>query len=432
MVLLEDPDRATALRRLIAMRSAAAPGLRVPRTRSESMSVDGVVSRGLVLLGALVATACAAEPAETPPTSAGRQLTAAVSEAGNLEVDHFLPSRPENLNWGWYPIDKEPVLRIQSGETVRVNTLTHVGATQDEDPREYLAGLGVPSEEILQDVVDFWASRDGRPREGRSGHVITGPIYVEGATPGDMLEVQILEIETRVPWGANNTSARGGVFSPGYPGFAESEPQLDIEPERHLIRTGMADGREVAFFADDVQVPLAPFMGILAVAPDPVVGQPGVTVPGVQGSRPPGAFGGNLDVKDLKAGATVYLPVFHPGALFYVGDPHGAQGDGEVSGTAIEQSLSGVFRFVLHKGTTLSTPRAETDTHYLIMGIDLDLDRAARRATYEVVDFLVKEKGLTPAKALSLASIAVDFRIGEVVDLTQVVVGYIPKEIFLQ
>ena len=173
-------------------------------------------------------------------------------------------------------------------------------------------------------------------------------------------------------------------------------------------------------------------MGILAVAPDPVVGEPGVTVPGVQGSRPPGAFGGNLDVKDLTAGTTLYLPVFHPGALFYAGDGHGAQGDGEVSGTAIEQSLTGVFQFVVHKGVTIPAPRAETPTHYLIMGIDLDLDRAAREATRLVVEFLVEEKGLAPDRALSLASIAVDFRVSEVVDLTQVVTGFIPKDVFLE
>ena len=137
-------------------------------------------------------------------------------------------------------------------------------------------------------------------------------------------------------------------------------------------------------------------MGIMAVAPNPVVGQPGVTVPGVQSSRPPGAFGGNMDVKDLTVGSVLYLPVFHPGALFYVGDPHSAQGDGEVSGTAIEQSLSGRFRFILHKDTPLSMPRVETDAHYILMGIDLDLDRALQQAVDEVVAFLVAEKGLTP------------------------------------
>ena len=138
-----------------------------------------------------------------------------------------------------------------------------------------------------------------------------------------------------------------------------------------------------------------------------------------------------MDLKDLVAGSVLYLPVFQPGALFYVGDPHSAQGDGEVSGTAIEQSLSGLFRFVLHKGETISAPRAETDTHYILMGIDLDLDRALRMAVWEVVSFLVDEKGLTPAKALSLASIAVDFHVAEAVDLTQLVSGRIPKSLFL-
>lgn len=383
------------------------------------------------ILALAIAAGCAPPPTGTETPGSDAAPAASVPPAP-LAADHFAPSTPDNLSWGWFPIDKEPVLRVRPGETVRMDTLTHSGAVQDEEPVAWLTALGVPEEEIHQDVLDFWASREGRPREGRSGHVITGPVYVEGAEPGDMLEIEILAVETRAPWGVNNTSARGGVFSESYPGFHPGDAALDIPPgTRHLIRTGWVDGREVAFLADDIQVPLAPFMGILAVAPDPVVGQPGVTVPGVQGSRPPGAFGGNLDVKDLKVGTTVYLPVFHPGALFYAGDPHGAQGDGEVSGTAIEQSLSGVFRFAVHKGRAPSSPWAEDEDHYLVMGIDLDLDRAARHATWEVVEFLGREKGLSPAKALSLASIAVDFRVSEVVDLTQVVTGYIPKNIFL-
>ena len=368
-------------------------------------------------IAVLVATACAG-----PDTGAS---------GGSIEADHFVPSRPETVSWGWYPIDKEPVLRIQSGETVRINTLTHVGATQGAEPVEYLTGLDIPREEIHQDVLDFWASRDGRPRDGRSGHVITGPIYIEGAEPGGMLEIQILELTTRVPYGINNTSATGGVFSPRYPGSRPGDAERNIARVRHLIRTGRAGDREVAFFSDDIEVPLAPFMGIMAVAPNPVVGQPGVTVPGVQSSRPPGAFGGNMDVKDLTVGSVLYLPVFHPGALFYVGDPHSAQGDGEVSGTAIEQSMSGRFRFILHEDTPLSMPRAETDAHYILMGIDLDLDRALQQAVDEVVTFLVAEKGLTPDKALSLASIAVDFQVAEAVDLTQLVTGKIPKSLFL-
>jgi acetamidase/formamidase len=346
-------------------------------------------------------------------------------------IDYNLPSTPENLSWGWFPLDKQPVLRIQSGEVVSIDTLTHVGATQNEDPVTYLTGLGVPSDEILPDLIAFWQSRAGRPREGRSGHVITGPVHVEGAEPGDTLEIQILDVQPRVTWGANNTGPQRGVLSSNYPGYREGDRSLDIPNERHVIFTEEVNGRPVALFDPGIQVPLAPFMGILAVAPDPVVGEPGVTVPGVQSSTPPGAFGGNLDVKDLKAGTTLYLPVFQSGALFYTGDPHAVQGDGEVSGTAIEQSMRGVFRLVLHKGKTITNPRAETDTHYLLMGIDLDLDRAMREAVIEVVDFLVAEKGLSESKAVSLASIAVDFRIGEVVDQTQVVVGYIPKNIFI-
>ena len=349
-----------------------------------------------------------------------------------LQDEHFVPSQPNTLRWGWFPIDAPPVLTVQSGETVRIDTLSHAGATQDAHPTTSLAELGVEPYEILQDVLDFWGAREGRTRDGRSGHIITGPVYIDGAEPGDMLEVEILDLRTRVPYGINNTGPTSGVLGSGHPGTRPEDSQLDIPRDRHLIRTAMVDGREVALFSDDIHVPLAPFMGIMAVAPDrPTVGQPGVTMPGVQGSRPPGPFGGNMDIKDLTVGTRLYLPVFHPGARFYVGDPHSAQGDGEVSGTAIEQSLTGVFRFTVHKGTTITAPRAETDTRYIIMGIDLDLDRSLRKAVREVIDFLVLEKGLTPDKAFSLASIAVDFHVAEAVDLTQLVSGKIPKSLFL-
>ena len=348
------------------------------------------------------------------------------------QVEHFVPSRPDTVTWGWFPTDAPPVLTIQSGDTVRIDTLSHAGATQEAPPETSLGELGVEPDEILQDALDFWASRAGRPRDGRSGHVITGPVYIDGAEPGDMLEVEILQLRTRVPYGINNTGPTSGVFGSGYPGTRSDDPVLDIPRDRHLIRTAMVDGHEVALFSNEIHVPLAPFMGIMAVAPEnPTVGQPGVTVPGVQSSRPPGPFGGNMDVKDLTAGTTLYLPVFHPGARFYVGDPHSAQGDGEVSGTAIEQSLTGVFRFTVHKGATIVAPRAETDTHYIMMGIDLDLDRALRKAVQEVIDFLVEKEGLTPDRAFSLASIAVDFHIAEAVDLTQLVSGRIPKSLFL-
>jgi len=376
---------------------------------------------GVILLGA-----CAA-PASEPP------LSGSGGRGASFEVDHDVPSTPANIAWGDFPADKAPVARVRSGETVRIHTISHAGATQGQEPIAALAADGIGPEDILQDVLDFWASRDGRPREGRSGHLLTGPVWVEGAEPGDVLEVQILSMETTASWGINNTASRGGVFAESYPGSREGDVGLDIAPgTRHVIRTGMKDGREVAFFAPGIEIPLAPFMGIMAVAPlNPTVGEPGVTVAGVQGSRPPGAFGGNMDVNDLGAGTTLYLPVFHEGALFYTGDPHGVQGDGEVSGTALEQSLTGVFRFIVHKGRSIPGPRAESETHWILMGIDLDLDRALQKAVREVVDFLVEEKGLSPAKAFSLASLAVDFEIGEAVDLTQLVTGHIPKSLFV-
>jgi acetamidase/formamidase len=347
-------------------------------------------------------------------------------------VDVTVVSTPQNLTWGDFPADKAPVARVRSGQVVRIHTITHAGATQDMEPVAFMAQDGIPREEILQDQIDFWASREGRPREGRSGHVLTGPVYIEGADPGDMLEIQILDVETRVPWGVNNTGATSGVFATAYPGSRDGDPRPPMVQGqgRHVIRTGVDNGREVAFFSDEIRVPLAPFFGIIAVARHATVGEPGITVAGVQSSRPPGPFGGNMDLNDLGAGATLYLPVFEPGALVYVGDGHGAQGDGEVSGTAIEQSLTGVFRFVVHEGVSIAGPRAETATHWIMMGIDLDLDRALQKAVREVIHFLVAEKGLTPDEAFSLASIAVDFDIAEAVDLTQLVAGMIPKSLF--
>lgn len=349
-------------------------------------------------------------------------------------ADHFLPSRPENVTWGWFPTDKAPVMTIRSGQTVRIDTISHHGSTQDQDPVTFLGSFGIKPEEILQDVRDFWASRKARSREGNLGvHVLTGPIAITEAEPGDTLEVQILELTPRVPYGFNTGGTNAGVLGREYPGTTAGAPDLGLPPDtRFMYRTATENGRQVVVFSDRIRVPLAPFMGTLAVAPpDPMVGQPGVTLPGIQSSRPPGEYGGNMDLKDLIAGSTLYLPVFRRGALFYAGDPHGVQADGEVSGTALEQSLTGVFRFIVRKGRPLRSPRAETPTHYILMGIDMDLDRAMRKAVEEAVNFLVQEKGLTPDRAYSLASLAVDFHVAEAVDLTQLVAAKIPKSLFL-
>jgi acetamidase/formamidase len=367
-------------------------------------------------------------------------------ERDKRRPDHVVQSGPDNVVWGGFPIDRPPVLTMRSGQTVRIDALSQSGATGTISPTAFFAQFGVPAGEVLPDLEAFWKTIPNgggtRPRYGP--HILTGPVYIEGAAPGDTLEIQILDINPRVPYGVNNTSPMGGVLGTAYPGFRPGDVGLPTIPasgtvpgvRQHLYRIAKVRGRDGFAVSDTIHVPLAPFMGTMGVAPatgvfvDSHPTDPNVL--GVQSSWPPGPFGGNMDLKDLTAGSTLFLPVFQYGAQFYTGDCHSAQGDGEVSGTAIEHSLSGVFRFIVHKGRTLDFPRAETKTHYIMMGTDADLDRAMRKATLEVVEFLVVEKGLTEAKAFSLASIAVDFHAAEVVDHMQLVSGKIPKSLFLE
>jgi acetamidase/formamidase len=384
--------------------------------------------------------------------SAGVSLASANDSKGGgndaKHADHFLSARPENLVFGGLPIGRPAVLTIKSGETVAIDAIAPDGsANATLNPVAFFGLFGVQPSEVLQDVKDFWSSIPNRPKYG-GAHPLTGPIYVEGAEPGDTLEVQVLEVHGRVPYGINSTAATRGVFSLTYPGWRAGDAPVDIPPApagapgglypnqlQHLYRTAKVKGRDMVLFSDDIQIPASPFMGVMGVAPASgvFVGSTPTTPPpadGVQSSNPPGPFGGNLDTKDMKAGSTLYLPVFQPGGQFYTGDGHMAQGGGEVSGGALEQSLAGTFRFILHKKQPLASPRAEDKDDYIIMGIDHDLDRAMKLAVANVVDFLIKEKGLTPAKAQSLASLAVDFKVGEAVDGTQIIEGMIPKSLF--
>jgi acetamidase/formamidase len=199
-------------------------------------------------------------------------------------------------------------------------------------------------------------------------------------------------------------------------------PDLLGAPTPKVIKLDLA--RKVALFSPEIEVPLQPFMGIMAVAP------PRNTW--MISSRPPGVYGGNMDFNKLTVGATLYLPVFHNGAQFFTGDSHAVQGDGEINGTAIEASLTGTFRFIVHKdaGRTMRWPRAEDATHYYTMGMDIDLNTAMRNAAQETVDFLRERKSLSAAHAYALASIGIDFRVAEAVDAVQMVYGAIPKAIF--
>lgn len=319
--------------------------------------------------------------------------------------DHMVKSTIETVVRGYIATDTPVVLKIKSGDIVRMDTISHGGIT--DDPVATLAAAGIPKDQILPEMLDV--ARVTKERKW-SGHVLTGPLYIEGAEPGDMLEVRVLKIDIRVPWGVNNTGPTQGVV-----------PGLMKEPTPKIIKFDMA--RKVALFSQDIEVPLAPFMGIMAVAPPPDLKR----VP----SRPPGVFGGNMDVKRFTEGSTVYLPVFNPGALFVTGDSHAAQGDGEVNGTAIEASMTPTMQFILHKGTgkTMKWPRGEDKDFYYTMGMDEDLDTAMKEAVIDTVKFL-EARGLSTADAYALASIGIDFIVGEAVDGVLLIYAAIPKSLF--
>jgi acetamidase/formamidase len=343
--------------------------------------------------GLLIALACpaAAQPAPT--------------------VDAALASRPETIVWGYITADLPPALTIKSGQTVKIDTVSHQGLLGKEDPASFFASAGIAKDQVLQDAIDIYKTV---PRtKGLSVHVLTGPIYVEGAAPGDMLEVRIHSLELGVPYGVNNSGPTSGVL-----------PGLLSAPAPKIIK--LDTKRNVALFSDDIEVPLAPFLGIMSVAPSRDVL--------LVSSRPPWRWGGNIDFNKLVAGASLYLPVFNTGAQFYTGDPHAVQADGEVNGTAIEASLTATLQFIVHKGAgkAMNWPRAEDATHYYTMGMDLDLNVAMRQATRETVNFLREEFGLSTEDAYALASIAVDFRVAEAVDSVQMIYGMIPKKLFKQ
>ena len=320
-----------------------------------------------------------------------------------------LRSTPETVSWGWISAQRAPVLRVRSGDTVKIDTVSHQGLNTRLDPEAFFAQGGIAPGAILQDARDVY--RGVKRAEGAGPHIITGPVEVEGAEAGDLLEIRVRNVQVRVPYGVNSTGPGSGAA-----------PDLLTEPAQRIIKLDLK--RRVALFAPDIEVPLAPFMGIVAVAPPPE-SSPAST-------KPPGVFGGNLDFKHLTAGATLYLPVFNSGALFYTGDGHACQGDGEVDGTAIEISLTPTIQLIVHKGAgrNVSAPRAEDVSHHYPMGLGADLDEALAQAIKETVVFLQHHAGLSTAEAYALCSLAVDFRIGEAVNNVLMVYGVVPKHLF--
>jgi acetamidase/formamidase len=329
------------------------------------------------------------------------------SSTSRKSADAVLRSTPETVLWGYLAANLAPALTISSGQVVQIEALSHQGLTTESDPVSFFGRYGIPPEQVLSDAAAVYAQVK-RPK-GASVHILTGPVYVEGAEPGDMLEVRILDIRFRVPYGVNNTGPGRGVL-----------PDLVGRQTPKLIRLDL--DRDVALFSPEIEVPLRPFMGIMAVAPP--------TSLGMISSTPPGIWGGNMDLKELGRGATLYLPVFHRGAQFFTGDGHAAQGDGEVDGGAVEISLSPTLQFVVHKNRELKIPMAETPDCFITMGMSVDLNEATRTAAEQAVEFLRREKGLSAADAYALSSIAVDLAIAEAVDVVNLVYAKIPKRIF--
>ena len=325
-------------------------------------------------------------------------------------VDAHLASTPSTVVWGYIPPGRNPVLTIKSGQTVKIDTLSHQGMAQGVDPVTFFGAGGIQPAQVLKDAMDvYYQVGKLRTKEG-GAHVLTGPIHVEGAEPGDMLEVRVMHIDFRTPYGVSNSNKGSGVL-----------PGLHAKPYPKIIRFDLE--RKVALFAPGIEIPLAPFMGIMAVTP------PAGTL---VSTRPPGIYGGNMDFHKLTIGASLYLPVHQPGAMFYTGDAHAVQGDGEVNGTAIEASLSPVFQFIVHKGAGkgMKWPRAEDAQNYYVMGMDVDLNIALREAVQESVTFLGQQRNLSPGDAYSLASIATHFSVAEAVNHVGVIYGAIPKRVF--
>ena len=302
---------------------------------------------------------------------------------------------PSTVQWGYFAADAKPVLTVKSGDVVTLDTICAI----DE-----LEQLGAAPDDPIRELKEIEAKVKDK---GPGPHVLTGPVAIEGAMPGDVLEVEIVDVRLRSPYGWMQIAPDAGTLPEEFPYLRSKLVPLD-------------DRNKVAEFAPGIRIPVHPFFGVLGVAPPE----------GRLSSGPPAYNGGNMDNKWLVAGTKVYLPVHVPEAMFSAGDGHAAQGDGEVCVTAIETNLTGVFRLTVRKDMKLRWPRAETPTHYITMGLDEDLNEAARRAAKEMIDYLVSERGLSHDDAYMLTSAAVDLHVTQLVDHVKGVHAMLPKAIF--
>ena len=321
--------------------------------------------------------------------------------AVTLQANDFtLPATPATVEWGHYAAGVKPAITVHSGDTVTMQTLSTCG------PTDRLIAQGVKAEDVpaYNDAV-----YKGYPEadKGPGGHILTGPVAIAEAEPGDVLEVQILKINLDTDFACNGFGLHRGFLPMEYPYSRRRIIPLDR-------------GRMIGHFAPGIDIPLRPFFGSMGVAPGA----------GRIDSAPPFAHAGNMDIKELITGTTLYIPVATAGALFVAGDGHAGQGNGEVDITAMETFLTGTFRFVVHKKQELLWPRAETPTHYISMGFSPDLKEATEHALRDMIDFLVTEKHMSRDDAYMLSSVAVDLDITQLVDGNVGVHALCPKNIF--
>jgi acetamidase/formamidase len=324
-------------------------------------------------------------------------LQSVMTAQGSPKV-HELKASPATVHRGFFDASLKPVLTIDSGDIVRLETASG-------NPR-YFEKLGVPKEKI---PAELYAVFEGVEGTGRGDHTLNGPITIRGAEPGDMLEIRIRAVDVRLPIAGQGFVPNRGLLPEEFPYAKDRVLWIDLT-------------RKTVEYAPGVEVPVKPFWGVMGVAPPPSMGR--------VSSGPPGIFGGNLDNRDLGAGSTLYLPVHVPGALLSIGDGHAVQGHGEVCLSAVEASLKGEVQVLLRKRRNIRWPRAETATHYITMGLNADLDEATKIATREMLDFLVENKGLTRENAYMLASAAMDLIVTQVVDGTKGIHALMPKGVF--
>lgn len=295
-------------------------------------------------------------------------------------TDHRLTATPQTTHWGWFDAAQAPALTIDSGERVVIDTLSGGPENLPGD------GFHVPPE--LLEIH--------RTSERRSpGHLLTGPVAVRGAVPGDVLEVRIVDVAPTLDWGWTMVRPLGGALPEEFEQMTQIHSVIDIEAGTARLPWG-------------TELTLKPFFGVMGVAPPAAWGR--------ISTIEPRRHGGNIDNKELGPGATLFLPVLAPGALFSCGDGHGCQGDGEVCITAIETALRGTFEFHLHKGLGWDFPRAQTATHLISMGMNEDLDTAARDALRRMIDWISAISDLTRIEAYMLLSLVGDARITQLVN----------------